>query len=31
MKGYKYQGDTAGITIGKMRVLMCLKGEEHAV
>ncbi|QHB31849.1 hypothetical protein F0T03_06515 [Yersinia canariae] len=31
MKGYKYQGDTIGLTIGKMRVLMCLEGEEQAV
>ncbi|MGE4838588.1 hypothetical protein [Yersinia enterocolitica] len=31
MKGYRYQGDTTGITIGKMRVLMCLEGEEQAV
>lgn len=31
MKGYKYQGDTKDLTIGKMRVLMCLEGEEKAV
>lgn len=31
MKGYKYQGDTIGLTIGKMRVLMCLEGEDQAV
>ncbi len=31
MKGYRYQGDTTGISISKMNVLMCLEGEEKAV
>lgn len=31
MKGYRYQGDTTGISISKMHVLMCLEGEEQAV
>jgi hypothetical protein len=31
VRAYKYTGDMEGLSIGKMRVLMCIEGEEKAV
>lgn len=31
IKAYKYTGDMEGISVGGMRVLMCLEGDEKEV